>query len=134
MKTERSTNLGTIHSVSNSFRVYRNEDDEDKFFLHRKSMATKTLIRTGASLMNRLLSKSNPFLLHQNNATRHQIFPSLSKLQTSLNLSPRNDDASLPRFTSPGFLYPSGLPSLEFFLPEGILLSFLYCICLFIGL
>ncbi|KAJ4717870.1 Ribosomal protein L34 [Melia azedarach] len=82
-------------------------------------MATKTLIRTGASLMNRLLSKSNPFLLHQNNATRHQIFPSLSKLQTSLNLSPRNDDASLPRFTSPGFLYPSGLPSLEFFLPEG---------------
>ncbi|KAJ0007555.1 hypothetical protein Pint_28967 [Pistacia integerrima] len=81
-------------------------------------MATKTLIRTGASLLNRLVSKSP--LLHQPNTTHNpHVFPSLSKIQTSLHLPPQNDAFSLSKLSSQAFVHPSGLPSLEFFLPEG---------------
>ncbi|KAH7565508.1 hypothetical protein ACOSP7_020082 [Xanthoceras sorbifolium] len=77
--------------------------------------ATKTLLRTGASLVNRLVSNA---FVHQKN-TNPTIFPSLSKLQTHLRL-PQNDVDSHSKVAShQGFLYPSGLPSLEFFLPEG---------------
>ncbi|XP_012068956.1 uncharacterized protein LOC105631442 isoform X2 [Jatropha curcas] len=90
-------------------------------------MATKNLIRTGASLMNRMFL-SNP-VLHQNpNTTRQvashgfeitpQLFPSLSKFQISLNF-PQNDAHSINRLSNEGFLHPCGLPSLGFFLPEG---------------
>ncbi|KAF7843516.1 50S ribosomal protein L34 [Senna tora] len=75
-------------------------------------MASKTLLRSGTSFFNRL---SNSFL-HSNrqvvsNAhefTHKLLFPSVSKLPNSLHL-PQND----------GFLYPCGLPSLRFFLPDG---------------
>ncbi|THG19401.1 hypothetical protein TEA_025786 [Camellia sinensis var. sinensis] len=96
-------------------------------------MASKTLVRTGASLMNRLL---NPLLQQQqkNTSSNHLIAsscleitpmifpPSLSKFQTSLNF-PHNDSDPLKRLSFDGFLYPSGLPSLRFFLPDAMTMS-----------
>lgn len=101
-----------------------------------KKMASKTLIRNGASLMNWILSKP---LLHPNPNSNHQIvshgleitpklFPSLSNFDTSFRL-PQNDAESLKRVSSEGLVYPCGLPYLPFFLPDGTL-SF----SLFIGL
>ncbi|XP_020227692.1 uncharacterized protein LOC109808918 [Cajanus cajan] len=66
-------------------------------------------LRSGASLLNRL-SKS---LLHSNNP-KPLLFPSLSKLPAAI--SPQND-AEFPHHQP--FLYPCGLPSLRFFLPQG---------------
>lgn len=91
-------------------------------------MASKTLIRTGASLMNRFLSK--PFL-QPNPNSNHQIvshgleitpklFPSLSNLDTSLRL-PQNDAESIRRVFNEGFVHPCGLPYLPFILPDGTL-------------
>ncbi|KAK4591113.1 hypothetical protein RGQ29_021345 [Quercus rubra] len=93
-------------------------------------MASKTLARTGASLVNRFLS--NPFLRQSPNQNPNQrivsqgldvtpkLFPSLSKFKNSLHL-PRyqNDAESIRKVASEGFVYPSGLPSLSFYLPEG---------------
>lgn len=96
-------------------------------------MATKTLIRTGASLLNRLVSsKPNTLLVHQSNTAHHHQFPSLSKIQTSLYLPSSSDSVSLTRVASQGFLYPSGLPSLEFYLPNGIFFSVISILCLFV--
>ncbi|CAF2127514.1 unnamed protein product [Brassica napus] len=83
-------------------------------------MAAKTLIRSGASLMNRFLSKPTTTLVQNNLRSFQQIapqrqelppcflFPSLTNLQNKLN----------PRVNDTVTLHPSGLPSLEFFLPE----------------
>ncbi|XP_048334895.1 uncharacterized protein LOC107425257 isoform X2 [Ziziphus jujuba] len=91
-------------------------------------MASKTLIRTGASLMNRLLSKplvhqnpnsTSPFVSNGIEITRKLQFPSsLSNFQqTSIHLQ-QTDAQSLTKLDSQGFLYPCGLPSLPFFLPD----------------
>ncbi|XP_021903075.1 uncharacterized protein LOC110818484 [Carica papaya] len=89
-------------------------------------MATKTLIKAGASLVNRVFSspilrvqtpKSNQHAVSQRLQITQPLFPSLSKLQPSPHL-PQNDADSLSRLSSEGFLYPSGLPSLRFFLPD----------------
>ncbi|KAL6204705.1 hypothetical protein ACLB2K_021972 [Fragaria x ananassa] len=87
-------------------------------------MASKALLRTGASLMNRLLSKP---LLHSN--SNHQIvshgleitpklFPSLSNLDASLRF-PQIDTESITKVFNEGFVYPCGLPYLPLILPEG---------------
>ncbi|KAJ4895969.1 Ribosomal protein L34 [Raphanus sativus] len=88
-------------------------------------MAAKTLIRSGASLMNRFLSKPTTNLVQNNLRSFQQIapqrrqelppcfFPSLTILQNSLS-----ESATLQELTERGFLHPSGLPSLDFFLPE----------------
>ncbi|PSR96173.1 50S ribosomal protein [Actinidia chinensis var. chinensis] len=89
-------------------------------------MASKTLVRSGASLMNRLLiqlqkkNASSNHLITSSTSTEITplIFPSLSKFQNSLHL-PHNDAETLKRVSSEGFLYPCGLPSLRFFLPDG---------------
>ncbi|KAF8025719.1 hypothetical protein BT93_F2528 [Corymbia citriodora subsp. variegata] len=89
-------------------------------------MATRSLIRNGASLANRLLT--NP-LLRQNPGPAQRVvspsfeiaprvFPSVYKSDTSLHLY-RSDADSLDRASSHQFLYPFGLPSLSFFLPDG---------------
>uniref|UniRef100_A0A5B6Z8Y7 Large ribosomal subunit protein bL34m n=1 Tax=Davidia involucrata TaxID=16924 RepID=A0A5B6Z8Y7_DAVIN len=89
-------------------------------------MSSKTLFLSGVSLMNRLL---NPFLQQSTISNQHialrslEITPkllpsSLSKFETSLHL-PQSDAETLERVSSEGFLYPSGLPSLRFFLPDG---------------
>ncbi|XP_030973182.1 uncharacterized protein LOC115993048 isoform X2 [Quercus lobata] len=93
-------------------------------------MASKTLSRTGASLVNRFLS--NPFLRQSRNTNPNQrivsqgldvtpkLFPSLSKFENSLHLPQyQNDAESIRKVASEGFVYPSGLPSLSFYLPEG---------------
>ncbi|KAG2728778.1 hypothetical protein I3760_01G220100 [Carya illinoinensis] len=90
-------------------------------------MASRKLVRTGASLLNRL--SSNPFV-HQNPNTNLRIvsegldispklFPSLSKFQTSLHLPQQNHAEFLQKVTSEGYLYPCGLPSFRFFLQDG---------------
>ncbi|KAH0982405.1 hypothetical protein GBA52_009582 [Prunus armeniaca] len=95
-------------------------------------MASKTLIRTGASLMNRILSKP---MLHPNPNSNHQIvshgleitpklFPSLSNFDNSFRL-PQNDAESLKRVSYEGLVYPCGLPYLPFFLPDGTLSLFI---------
>ncbi|KAJ0249329.1 Ribosomal protein L34 [Hirschfeldia incana] len=92
-------------------------------------MAAKTLIRSGASLMNRFLSKpvtnivQNNLRLFQLVAPQRQelppcFFPSLTNLQNLLNPPRPNESATLQELRERGFLHPSGLPSLEFFLPE----------------
>ncbi|KAF3957621.1 hypothetical protein CMV_017389 [Castanea mollissima] len=93
-------------------------------------MASKTLVRTGASLVSRFLS--NPFLRQSPNPNPNQrivsqgldiapkLFPSLSKFENSLHLPQyQNDAESIRKVASEGFVYPSGLPSLSFYLPEG---------------
>ncbi|XP_010552220.1 PREDICTED: uncharacterized protein LOC104822640 [Tarenaya hassleriana] len=113
-------------------------------------MATKTLAKAGASLMNRFLSNPTTNLLQNNVRSIQQVvpqgqevtsyllqnklgsaqyvvpqgqevtpylFPSLSKLQSSLDPRP-SDTVSLHELSSQEVFYPSGLPSLEFFLPE----------------
>ncbi|KAI4329107.1 hypothetical protein L6164_021407 [Bauhinia variegata] len=88
-------------------------------------MASKTLLKTGASFLNRL---SNLFL-NQSLHSNHQIvshgleitpklFPSISKLPSSLQLQ-QNDAEPMNKLTYKGFLYPCGLPSMRFFLPDG---------------
>ncbi|KAK8503366.1 hypothetical protein V6N13_016621 [Hibiscus sabdariffa] len=89
-------------------------------------MATKSLIRNGALLMNRVFA--NQFL-NPNPITNHRVanqglqitprlFPSLSNPEPALHLA-QNDVDSLSQVSSMGFLYPTGLPSLRFFLPDG---------------
>ncbi|KAM7480572.1 hypothetical protein LguiA_028785 [Lonicera macranthoides] len=103
-------------------------------------MSSKTLIRTGVTLMNRFIS--SPLIQHQqqqNQVFNHlhpiasrtlellpKLFPSppvasVSKIPTSSLNIPQNDDAENMKrlLSSEGFLYPCGLPSLRFFLPEG---------------
>ncbi|NP_001265973.1 uncharacterized protein LOC101513548 [Cicer arietinum] len=78
-------------------------------------MASKTLLRNGVALLNRLSLSNSKSLLNSNNPQPY-IFPSLSKLQNF----PQNDAESAKNLiSSEGFLYPCGLPSLRFFLPNG---------------
>ncbi|GLU22407.1 hypothetical protein SLE2022_384850 [Rubroshorea leprosula] len=91
-------------------------------------MVTKTLVRSGASLFSRLTSSP---LLNTSTSSNHriaseglritpQLFPSLSKPQTQTSLHfPQEDSESISKVSSLGFLYPTGLPSVRFFLPDG---------------
>ncbi|XP_022721546.1 uncharacterized protein LOC111278989 isoform X2 [Durio zibethinus] len=91
-------------------------------------MATKALVRTGASLMNRVMANPvfNPHpissnrILNQGFQITPQLLSSLSKQQPSLRL-PQTDADFLSNVSSLGFLYPNGLPSLRFLLPDGTL-------------
>ncbi|CAJ1950928.1 unnamed protein product [Sphenostylis stenocarpa] len=75
-------------------------------------MASNSVLRSGASLLNRL---SKSLLLHSNPQPQSHIFsPSLSRLPAAI--SPQND-VEFPH--KQGFLYPCGLPSFRFFLPHG---------------
>ena len=97
-------------------------------------MATKSLIRTGALLMNRLIANpvlnpnpiSNHRIANQGFQITPQLFPSLSKPKSALRLL-QNDSDSASKVSSLGVLYPTGLPSLRFFLPDGTL-SFPLCL------
>lgn len=93
-------------------------------------MSSKTLIRTGSSLVKRLFL-TNPVLHQQkpNLSGRYachgletiapQLFPSLSGSWTSLHL-PQDDRVCVSKLSNQGFLHPAGLPSLRFLLPDGI--------------
>ncbi|XP_057971027.1 uncharacterized protein LOC131159855 [Malania oleifera] len=89
-------------------------------------MSSKTLIRTGATLMNRLVL--NP-ITHCNTNLSEQfvcrsleiapkLFPSLSKFQTPLHFQQHDGESQTKRVASEGFYYPCGLPNLRFFLPD----------------
>ncbi|XP_073052724.1 uncharacterized protein [Primulina eburnea] len=81
--------------------------------------SSKTLIQSGVFLMKRFIyTNPSPFLSRTTEivAAPPRILPSPPPLQF-----PRyQDDAdSIRKLSSDGFLYPSGIPSLPFFLPEG---------------
>lgn len=93
--------------------------------------SSKSLIRAGASMATRFLSRAfhtspNPFL-----SPKHELIgaakflPSLLIPQSQKMApfysppQPQNDVDSLRKLCSEGFLYPCGLPSLPFLLPEG---------------
>lgn len=96
-----------------------------------KKMASKTLIRAGASSLMKGLS--NRSLFPQNTTQNHrillsgslgvtpQLFPSPEKSQTSFNLNETLASQSLKDlpFDPQGLFYPCGLPYLPFFLPDG---------------
>ncbi|KAJ6706435.1 RIBOSOMAL PROTEIN L34 [Salix purpurea] len=82
-------------------------------------MASKNLIRAGASLMNRLMISRNP-IFHQNEISTHQtLIPHL--FPSSVSNFQQTDSLSITKLAAGNqdFFHPSGLPSLEFFLPEG---------------
>ncbi|KAL8235287.1 hypothetical protein R6Q59_021387 [Mikania micrantha] len=86
-------------------------------------MSSKTLIRTGVTTMIRIM---NP-VLHQDPIRKivpqttksfaPAPFPSLLKLQNPINMI-QHDEETFKKSCSEGFLYPCGLPSLRFFLPD----------------
>ncbi|KAF5729061.1 putative Ribosomal protein L34 [Tripterygium wilfordii] len=89
-------------------------------------MATKTLIRNGASLITRFMSNPNVCqrknsslgIVSQGIGVTPQLFPCLSNLRDSIQLAHSEIDL-LQKVGNEGFLYPCGLPSLRFFLPDG---------------
>ncbi|KAK4269190.1 hypothetical protein QN277_022379 [Acacia crassicarpa] len=88
-------------------------------------MASKGLFQNGTSLLKRLSNSLLHRSLHSNHQTvspaleiAPKLFPSVSKLPTSLHL-PQNVAESLNKFSPERFLYPCGLPSLPFLLPDG---------------
>lgn len=97
----------------------------------KKMAASKTLFRAGASLVTRFTNK-NPSISHRiitgipEVAHTPKFLPSFfipqphstTLLHFQLN---QNDAESLTNLSSEGFLHPSGLPYLPFFLPNGTL-------------
>ncbi|XP_057797164.1 uncharacterized protein LOC131013147 [Salvia miltiorrhiza] len=92
--------------------------------------SSKSLIRAGASMATRFLSRAfhtspNPFLSAKHELiAAPKLLPSLfspqsQKLAPFYSPQPQNDVESIRKLNSEGFLYPSGLPSLPFLLPEG---------------
>ncbi|KAF3958290.1 hypothetical protein CMV_016789 [Castanea mollissima] len=58
--------------------------------------------------------------MNPNQRIAPKLFPWLSKFENSLHLPQyQNDAKSIRKVASEGFVYPSGLPSLSFYLPEG---------------
>nr|DAD44389.1 TPA_asm: hypothetical protein HUJ06_002619 [Nelumbo nucifera] len=88
-------------------------------------MWSKTLARTGTSLVGRLFSQvlhgkpsSTQSLFLQSSRIPPQLCPSSSNFDTSFHLLECSGGAS-EKVASEAFLYPCGLPSLRFFLPDG---------------
>ncbi|CAA2959540.1 uncharacterized protein LOC111367686 [Olea europaea var. sylvestris] len=90
--------------------------------------SSKTLIRTGVSLINRFVNptvNSNPIPIHRILCQSPplinppQLFPShfLPQSHTSFLQFPQNQNDAESRREL--FLHPSGIPFLPFFLPEG---------------
>nr|XP_043624674.1 uncharacterized protein LOC122596204 [Erigeron canadensis] len=91
-------------------------------------MSSKTLIRTGASLMNLIKNSVRPQdPTHKLIPNIFEIKPNLSNpfqfpsfIQTHHQKLIQNEAETLKKVaSSEGFLYPCGLPSLRFFLPDG---------------
>ncbi|KAL3366386.1 hypothetical protein AABB24_011186 [Solanum stoloniferum] len=88
------------------------------------SSSSKTLIRTGVSLISRLMTQNlrcsaqTPQIANPTLTSR--FFPSLSsQSQSPIRLDlPQSDVDSFKKVSTEGFLYPTGLPSLPFFLPD----------------
>ncbi|KAF9607981.1 hypothetical protein IFM89_003989 [Coptis chinensis] len=85
-------------------------------------MSSKSLARTGLSLFNRFLNPNSTHnLISQTSEISPNLFPTLSKFQTSLRFQPNNkNDEFVKRSDIDLFLHPCGFPSLQFFLPEGL--------------
>ncbi|GER52373.1 ribosomal protein L34 [Striga asiatica] len=91
--------------------------------------SSKNLFRTGVSLMNRFLNQTahpnpNSIICHSPEPIApRKLVPTLfipqSHKTTPLRFQPDQDAVEpIINLSSEGFLYPSGLPSLPFFLPE----------------
>ncbi|KAL8522554.1 hypothetical protein ACS0TY_012637 [Phlomoides rotata] len=92
--------------------------------------SSKTLIRNGASLMARFLNRAvhtnpNPVVSQKPELIAAQKFlpslfiPQFHKTTPSHFPQHQDDVEPLRRLHAEGFLYPSGFPSLPFFLPDG---------------
>ncbi|KAH6821115.1 Ribosomal protein L34 [Perilla frutescens var. hirtella] len=92
--------------------------------------SSKTLFRAGASMATRFLNRAfhtspNPYpALKPELIAARKLLPSLfipqSHKTTPFHFAQHPNDAEfLIKLSSEGFLYPSGLPSIPFFLPEG---------------
>lgn len=83
--------------------------------------SARTLIRTGISLATRLVKSpagTGSFCQQIASPTPLEIAPKLFPSLNNLYL-PQNDSRSLKKLSCEPFLYPCGLPSLPFFLPDG---------------
>ncbi|KAL8113701.1 uncharacterized protein LOC141668749 [Apium graveolens] len=98
-------------------------------------MASKTLVQSGAALMNHLSSNKTRLLLpamlnrrflqtgsSSSIDSASKVFPSQSHFITNINSLPANfplnNVQSLNSLSSQQFLHPCGLPYLPFFLPD----------------
>ncbi|KAI3979409.1 hypothetical protein MKX01_001601 [Papaver californicum] len=94
-------------------------------------MSTRTLARASTSLVKQFMNHpQKPILNHHpqkllltqtKNESTPNLFPSFQKFQNSNRIySPEIDDEEeiINKISYQGFLYPCGLPSLRFFLPE----------------
>lgn len=88
------------------------------------SSSSKTLIRTGVSLISRLMAQNLRCSAQMpeiaNPTLTSRLFPYLSsQSQSPIRLDlPQSDVDSFKKVSTEGFLYPTGLPSLPFFLPD----------------
>lgn len=83
--------------------------------------SARTLIRTGISLATRLVKSpagTGSFFQQIASPTPLEIAPKLFPSLNNLYL-PQNDSQSLKKLSCEPLLYPCGLPSLPFFLPDG---------------
>lgn len=92
--------------------------------------SSKTLFRAGASMATRFLNRAfhtsptpllspKPELIAARKLLPSLFVPQFQKMAPFQFPQSQNDVDSLQKLNSEGFLYPSGLPSLPFFLPEG---------------
>ncbi|CAN4100089.1 unnamed protein product [Withania somnifera] len=87
------------------------------------SSSSQTLMRTGVSLISRLMSQNfrcsaqTPEVANRTLLTC-RLFPSLSSQYLVPLQLPQSDVDSLKKVSTEGFLYPTGLPSLPFLLPD----------------
>lgn len=95
-----------------------------------KMASSKTLIRSGVSLVTRflnqkLLANPNPIISRGSELIApSKFFPSLLVPQSDKTTpfsfpQHQHEVETLRKITSEGFLYPCGLPSIPFFLPQG---------------
>ncbi|KAI3878320.1 hypothetical protein MKX03_021780 [Papaver bracteatum] len=91
-------------------------------------MSTRTLTRASTSLIKQFLFHPQKPILNQHpqkllltqtsNEITPNLFPSFQNLQNNRIYSPESEEEIMNRLSYQGFLYPCGLPSLRFFLPE----------------
>lgn len=83
--------------------------------------AARTLIRSGISMATRLVKSpagTGSFCQQIASPTPLEIAPKLFPFLNNLYM-PQNNSQSLKKLSCEPFLYPCGLPSLPFFLPDG---------------
>ncbi|RZC51844.1 hypothetical protein C5167_020265 [Papaver somniferum] len=86
---------------------------------------SRTLTRASTSLIKQFLVHPQKPILNQQpqkllltQKITPNLFPSFQNFQNNRIYSPESEEEIMNRLSYQGFLYPCGLPSLRFFLPE----------------